>query len=53
MDLEGFGLKSITNILTSIEKSKEQSLERLIFALGIKEVGEKGAKILAKRFQKM
>ena len=48
--LEGYGEKSIQNLLQAIEKSKQQSLERLLFGLGIKEVGEKGAKILAKRF---
>lgn len=47
MELEGFGSKSITNLLTSIENSKKNSLERLLFALGIRHVGKKSAKILA------
>ncbi len=51
--LEGFGDKSITNLLEAIEKSKENSLERLIFALGIPHVGEKTAKILASKFLTM
>lgn len=50
IELEGFGNKSINNLLTSIENSKENSLERLLFALGIPNVGEKTAKILAKKY---
>ena len=53
MILEGFGEKSITNLLTSIENSKKNSLERLIFALGIPHVGAKTAKILAIKFETM
>ena len=49
--LEGFGEKSVYNLLEAIEKSKENSLERLIFALGIPHVGVKTAKILAANFQ--
>jgi len=51
MELEGFGSKSINNLLESIEKSKQQSLDKLLFALGIRHVGEKGAKILAQKYQ--
>lgn len=51
VELEGFGEKSISNLLASIEASKGNSLERLIFALGISGIGEKNAKILAKRYQ--
>lgn len=47
--LEGYGEKSINNLLTSIENSKANSLERLLFGLGIPHVGEKTAKILASR----
>ncbi len=50
-NLEGFGDKSIQNLLDSIEKSKENSLERLIFALGIRYIGKKTAKILAKYYK--
>lgn len=45
--LEGFGKKSITNLQTAIEASKKQPLHRLVFALGIRFVGETMAKILA------
>lgn len=48
--LEGYGEKSVENMLMAIEKSKGNSLERLIFALGVDEVGAKTSKILAKRF---
>jgi DNA ligase (NAD+) len=46
-ELEGFGEKSITNLQANIEKSKQQPLHRLIFALGIRHVGETTAKVLA------
>jgi DNA ligase (NAD+) len=45
--LEGFGKKSIDNLKTAIENSKTQPLHRLIFALGIRYVGETMAKTLA------
>jgi DNA ligase (NAD+) len=45
--LPGFGKKSIDNIQAAIEASKHQSLNRLIFALGIRYVGETTAKVLA------
>ena len=51
--LEGFGEKSIENLLDSIEKSKSNSLERLMFALGIRYVGKKTAKILAIYYKTM
>ena len=47
---EGWQDKSVDNLLDAIEKSKQNSLERLLFGLGIKEVGEKMAKTLAKRY---
>ena len=50
MELEGFGNKSINNLLLNIEKSKNNSLERLLFGLGIRYVGSKTAKILAKNY---
>lgn len=49
-ELEGFGNKSVTNLLEAIEKSKENSLERLLFGLGIRHFGEKGAKLIAQKF---
>ena len=51
--LEGYGEKSVTNLLDAIEKSKGNSLEKLVFALGIPHVGAKTAKILASKFETM
>jgi DNA ligase (NAD+) len=45
--LEGFGEKSISNLKSAIEASKQQPLHRLIYALGIRYVGETTAKTLA------
>jgi len=53
MEMEGFGFKKLQNILNGIEKSKENSLEKLIFGLGIRHVGSKTALILAKKFKTM
>ena len=50
-ELEGFGEKSINNLLEEIENSKNNSLEKLLFALGIRHIGKKTAKILAIKFQ--
>ena len=50
-ELEGYGNKSIDNLLEAIENSKENSLERLLFGLGIPNVGEKTSKILAARYE--
>ncbi len=47
LQLERMGEKSVSNLLTAIEKSKANSLEKLLFGLGIRHVGEKAAKILA------
>lgn len=49
-ELEGFGNKSIDNLLLAIENSKKSSLERLIFGLGITGIGTKTAKILAQKY---
>ncbi len=51
--LEGYGDKSIDNLLDAIEKSKENSLERLLFGLGIPHVGSKTAKLLSRRYQSL
>ncbi len=51
MNLERMGEKSATNLINSIEKSKENDLWRLINGLGIKFVGVKGTKILASSFK--
>lgn len=47
---EGWQEKSVDNLIDAIENSKKNSLEKLLFGLGIKEVGKKMAKILAKRY---
>lgn len=52
-NMERFGQKSAQNLLQAIEKSKSRNLDRLIYALGIREVGQKAAKILANRFGSM
>jgi len=49
-NLEGWGEKSINNLKNSINKSKEISLDRFIFSLGIRHIGEENAKVLAKYF---
>ncbi len=49
--LPGFADKAAQNLLDSIEKSKERSLDRFIYALGIPNVGEHMAKVLAERFK--
>ena len=46
-NIEGFGTKSVTNIIEAIEASKQQPLHRLIYGLGIRYVGETTAKTLA------
>ncbi|MFS0560693.1 NAD-dependent DNA ligase LigA [Terribacillus sp. 179-K 1B1 HS] len=51
LDLERMGEKSADNLLKSIEASKENSLERLLFGLGIRFVGAKAAKTLAQAFE--
>ena len=49
--LDGWQAKSIDNLLEAIEKSKGNSLERVLFGLGIKEVGSKMAKFLSKVYK--
>ena len=48
--MDGWSNKSVDKLLDAIEKSKKNSLERLLLGLGIKEVGSKMAKTLARRF---
>jgi DNA ligase (NAD+) len=50
VEREGYGEKSVENLLASIESSKQTTLERFIFALGIREVGETMARDLARHF---
>ena len=49
--LEGYGDKSVNNLLNAISNSKENSLEKLLFGLGIPHVGAKTSKILAQNFK--
>lgn len=51
--LERMGEKSANNLLTAIENSKKNDLYRVIFALGIRHIGQKAAKLLSKRFNDM
>lgn len=48
--LDGFKEKSINNLLTAIDNSKSNSVERLLFGLGIRHVGAKAGRILAENF---
>ncbi|MBQ7541780.1 MAG: NAD-dependent DNA ligase LigA [Clostridia bacterium] len=51
--IEGFREKSAANLLEAAERAKQNGLERLLAALGIRHVGEKGAKLLASHFGSM
>lgn len=53
VELERMGQKSASNLVEALERSKENSLERLLFGLGIRHVGEKAAKILAEQYETM
>ena len=53
MQMEKFGQKSFDNLIEAIENSKANSVERLINGLGIRQVGEKAARVLAAHFKNM
>ncbi len=53
MHLDRMGQKSVDNLLLAIEKSKSRDLEGLVFALGIRHVGQKAASVLAQHFQNL
>lgn len=53
IDFEGFQEKSVDKLLRAIEHSKQNPLEDLIYGLGIRQVGKKAAKVLAKHFLHM
>ncbi len=53
IELEGYGLKKVNNLLLAIEESKQNSVERLIFGLGIPGIGAKNAKLLASAYHDM
>ena len=48
--LEGMGKKSAANLISAIEKRKTPELERVIFALGIRQIGQATAKLLAQHY---
>ena len=52
VSLEGFGEKSFDNLITSIKASRDISLHRFIYSLGIPEVGESTARNLESHFEK-
>lgn len=53
LSIEKFGLKSYDNLVEAIENSKKNSVERLIYGLGIRQVGEKASKVLAVYFKNL
>jgi len=53
INLERMGDKSVNNLLASIEKSKQQDLDRLLFALGIRLVGSRAAQLIASHFKSL
>lgn len=50
VQLDNFKEKSASNLVNAIEKSKSQTLDRLVFALGIRNIGQASAKLLCERF---
>jgi len=53
VELPGLGIKSIQKIIDNINTSKNNSLDKLLFGLGIRNVGAKAAKVLAKNFRSL
>lgn len=53
LTLERMGKKSADNLLKAIEKSKQQGLDKLLFALGIRHIGAKGGRLLALQYKSM
>lgn len=49
-ELEGMGKKSVDNMRNAVEKSKENDLSKLVFAFGIRHIGQKASKLLSDRF---
>ena len=50
VDIDRMGVKSANNLIKAIDNSKNAGLDRVIFALGIRNIGSKAGKILAERF---
>ncbi|MFC3211080.1 NAD-dependent DNA ligase LigA [Planomicrobium okeanokoites] len=53
MELDRMGDKSASNLIAAIDASRSNSMERLLFGLGIRHVGEKAARILSEHFGSM
>ena len=53
LTLDKFGDKSAANLLTSIANSRNNSVERLLFGLGIRHVGAKAARLIMEHFQNL
>lgn len=53
MELERFGEKSADNLIAAIEKSKNAGLDRLVYALGIRNIGQRAAQLLCGKFSSM
>ena len=53
LTLERMGKKSADNLLKAVAKSKQQGLDKLLFALGIRHVGAKGGRLLALQYKNM
>ncbi|HEX3026029.1 MAG TPA: NAD-dependent DNA ligase LigA [Clostridia bacterium] len=53
ISMERMGEKSASNLINAIERSKTSDLSRLVYALGIRNVGQKAAKLIAGRFRDM
>ncbi|MBD7986113.1 NAD-dependent DNA ligase LigA [Sporosarcina sp. Sa2YVA2] len=53
LELDRMGEKSVTNLLSAIQTSKANSLEKLLFGLGIRHVGERASRILSEEFGTM
>jgi DNA ligase (NAD+) len=53
INIDGFGKKSIEKLLTAIEKSKQNNIDRLIFGLGIEHIGKKASSLIADNFSNM
>ncbi len=51
--IEGFGNKSIEKLISAIEKSKENNIDRLIFGLGIEHIGKKASSLITNKFSDM
>ena len=50
MTMDKMGKKSSENLINAIQKSKENSLDKLLFGLGIRHIGKKAGSIIAEKF---